>query len=469
MVDTPFFDAFFEQISGDDRIERLRNGLIGESTLIDTPFGTHPLIYADYIASGRALRQVENLMLDEVLPYYANSHTEGSYCGAFITRLRGQARVVVARACGADERHATIFAGSGATAGLNRAVHLLGVPKAAAAGQSPLVIVGPYEHHSNLLPWRESGAEVVEIAEAPEGGPDLGQLEAVLQQAPGRLIVGAFSAASNISGILTDTVAVTRLLKRYGALAVWDYAGGAPYIAIDMCGGTDHEKDAIVLSPHKFVGGPGASGVLVIRKAAVAMHTPVWPGGGSVKFVSPWAHDYLDSIEEREEAGTPNILGDIRAALVFTVKAAMGQAWLDQRHAALRQRALDTWADLPGLHIAGQGLASPALPFFSIWVDQSDGQTALTYDLMTRILSDFYGIQVRGGCACAGPYGHRLFHIDQVQSEAIRQAIERGDDTGKPGFTRLNLSALMSDAKVDRILNAVAEVVRDPRRFTQHY
>lgn len=468
MTDTPFFDDFAESLAGEDRIERLRAGLIGDGLTIDGPLGPHPMIYADYIASGRALRQVEERILERVLPFYANSHTDGSYCGAFVTGLRYQARTVIAQACGADDRFATIFTGPGATAGLNRLVSLLGVPDAVAAGRRPLVLIGPYEHHSNLLPWRDSGAEVVEIDEAAHGGPDLDELEAALLGAGNRLVIGAFSAASNISGILTDTVAVTRLLKRHGALSVWDYAGGAPYIDIDMAAGSDHQKDAVVFSPHKFVGGPGASGVLIVRRDAVSRKNPVWPGGGTVAFVSPWAHDYVSSVEEREEAGTPNVLGDIRAAMVFTVKAAMGQDWLDRRHAELRRKALAVLDAVPGLTYAGKGLDAPALPFFSLWLEGEAGKI-MPYSLMTRALSDCFGIQARGGCACAGPYGHRLFGIDRQRSEVIRNEILAGDMTDRPGFTRFNLSALMTDAKVDTILSAIGEIARDPRRFASLY
>lgn len=461
MPETPFFDQFRSQLDGADRTERLRQGLIGDGRMIDGPHGPRPLIYADYVASGRALRQVETAVLDEILPYYANSHTEGSYCGAFVTRLRREARAVIARHCGADERFATIFAGSGATAGLNRLVALLGLPQDVAAGRQPLVLIGPYEHHSNILPWRESGAELREIPEDPATGePCLTTLDKELSAAAGRPVIGAFSAASNVSGILTDTVAVTRLLKRHGALAVWDYAGGAPYIAMSMDAGTDHEKDAIVFSPHKFVGGPGASGVLILRKAAARRDTPVWPGGGTVTYVSQWGHDYSTSLETREEAGTPNVLGDIRAALAVVVKEAMGQDWLEARHAALRARAVATFEALPGFHYAGKGTPAPALPFFSFWLEGRD-----RHQQITRALSDHFGIQTRSGCACAGPYGHRLFGIGHEESDQIRQRIQAGDDAARPGFTRFNLSALMTDDKTAFILEAIARIARDPAQY----
>jgi len=410
--------------------------------------------------------------MEQVLPFYANSHTEASYCGGMMTRMRREARAIIARNCGADDRFATVFAGAGATAGLNRLVHLLGVPEAVARGENPLVLIGPYEHHSNILPWRESGAEVVEIAEAAGGGPDMDVLEAALIAGSGRRIVGAFSAASNVTGIVTNTDAVTRMLKRHGALAVWDYAGGGPYLAIDMQAGTDAQKDAVVLSAHKFVGGPGASGVMIVRKAAVRSERMFQPGGGTVRFVSPTAHDFSTDIATREEAGTPNVVGDIRAALVFLVKAAIGQRLMDARHAALRARALGVWQANPNIVLMGN-MAADALPIFSFRVRDAVRGGArggfLHHQLFTRLLSDAYGIQARGGCACAGPYAHRLLGIDAAESEAIRAAILRGEEMEKPGWTRLNLSVLMDDAKADRVIAAVDTLARTPYPMAEAY
>jgi selenocysteine lyase/cysteine desulfurase len=208
-------------------VAELRDGLIGENVILPGPFGEKRLVYADYTASGRALRQVEDFIANEVLPFYANSHTEASYCGAYMTRLRADARQAIAEATNAGSDCSVIFTGSGATAGLNRLVSLFGLTAMADARTKPVVLIGPYEHHSNILPWRESGADVIPIPEATDGGPDLDILEFVLSNLQDRpLVIGAFSAASNVTGIVTDVDAVTVLLKRYGALAVWDYAGG---------------------------------------------------------------------------------------------------------------------------------------------------------------------------------------------------------------------------------------------------
>ncbi len=448
---------FQMSITGPDAVARLRRGLIGENAVIDGPCGPKPLIYADYVASGRALAQVEDAVRDEILPFYSNSHTEASACGAFMTRLREEARAVIAGLTGAGAECSVIFAGAGATAGLNRLVSLLGLPAAVARGEVPLVLLGPYEHHSNILPWRESGAEVIMLDETPGGGPDLDQLERLLaKEAGGRLTVGAFSAASNVTGILTDTVAVSALLRRHGALSVWDYAGGGPYLPIDMAG-----KDAVVLSPHKFPGGPGASGLLILRNAAVTTEVPTWPGGGTVAFVSPWAHDYSRNLVRREEAGTPNTLGDIRAAMALLVKAAIGQSYIDRRHRELLARARAVWQRNPQIRLLGLPDA-PRLPIFSFQIRADGG--FFDPQRFTRLLSDRYGIQARGGCACAGPYGHRLLGIDEAASGHLRQRIAAGEDQARPGWVRLNLSYLMEDAKADTVIRAVDELARNPGR-----
>lgn len=458
---------FQESLKTGDVAAALAEGLIGKDAAIDGPFGAKPLVYADYVASGRALMQVERFILEQVLPYYANSHTEASYCGGFITRLRREARAAIARCCGAGEEHAVIFAGSGATAGINRLVHLFGVRAALAAGRQVRVIIGPYEHHSNILPWRECGADVIELGESPEGGPDLAELAAALQAPDGTLVICALSAASNVTGIVADVPAITRLVKQSGAKMLWDYAGGAPYLSIQMSPAADAQIDAIVFSPHKFIGGPGASGVLIVRRDAVTETTPAWPGGGTVKFVSPAGHDYSGSLESREEAGTPNVVGDIRAALVLLVKEALGADFMRQRNAHFVRRALGAWKDAAQLELLGS-LTADRLPVFSFRVRNGRGGF-VHQQLVTRMLSDRFGIQARGGCACAGPYVHRLLDIGEEQSLLMRQAILDGREIEKPGFVRLNFSALLSDAKADFILASVLELASDAAEFEGLY
>ncbi len=445
---------FRTDLQSADPIKTIRDGLIGEGVTYPGRHGDVPLVYADYVASGRALRQVEDFMLERVLPYYANPHTEASYCGAYVNKLREAARAEIARLTKA-EGCAVVFTGSGATAGLGRLPALLGVDEA----ETPVVLIGPYEHHSNLLPWRESKALVVEIPEGEGGGPDLVTLEETLQKhKDADLLIGSFSAASNVTGILTDTEAVTRLVKAYGGVSVWDYAGGAPYLGIDMATGTEAEKDVVVASSHKFPGGPGGSGLLIVRPSVVRRQTPTQPGGGTVRFVSPWGHDYLEDVVAREEAGTPNLAGDIRAALAFIVKDVIGQAAIDARERELNVMAMAGLAGLENLTILGIE-RKHRLPIFSMLVRNALGEV-VSAEQITRDLSEVYGIQARGGCACAGPYGHRLLEVDKENSAALRCQILAGHDELKPGWVRLNFSYLMSDDTVRYIITSLQTLVR---------
>lgn len=461
-------EDFKASLSGDGVHDRIREGLIGEGVEIDGPFGTHKLHYADYVASGRALTQVEDFIRHRVLPYYANTHTQASFCGAYMTKLREAARAEIARLTGAGPDTSVIFTGAGSTAGLNRIVGLLDLAGMVSSGERVVVLTGPYEHHSNILPWRETGAEVIEIAEAPHGGVDLDALARALREAEdAALIVGTFSAASNVTGIRTDVDAVTRMLRAHGALAVWDYGCAGPYCEMDMKSGTEAQKDAIVFSTHKFPGGPGASGVAVIRDAIARHAVPTLPGGGTVSFVSPWGHVYAGSLAAREEGGTPNVTGDIRAALAMLVKEALGQDWLDTRQAELRRRAWRVWQANDRIELLGLPDDS-ALPIFSFQVRDDRGRL-LHHQFFTRLLSDLTGVQARGGCACAGPYGHRLLGYGKADSDAAIAALERGEETAKPGWVRLNLSALMSDEKADFIIEAVDNLARVAPDYAHKY
>lgn len=442
-------------MSHPDVVAAIRQGVIGEGRAVPTSEGLKPLVYADYVASGRALRQIEEIMLDEVLPFYANTHSESSYVGAFMTRLREEAREIIATALQVPKSHAVLFCGSGATEGLNRIVRLLDIERVARNGRA-VVLIGPYEHHSNILPWRESGAKVVEIPEAFKGGPDPAALEAALRaHADADLIVGSFSAASNVTGTLTDTERVTRTLKRHGALAIWDYACAGPYVQITL-----GDSDAIVISTHKFVGGPGASGLLICDRSLGRRPVPSRPGGGTVTFVSPWAHRYSDSFTDREEGGTPNILGDIRAGLTIALRDLVDDTWLAERQEALRQRALTCWSNISGLDVLGHEPEKRALPIFSLVFRDGAGE-ALDPGEVALLLSERYGLQVRGGCSCAGPYGHRLLGIDRAMSERLVARLDSGLAISRLGWVRLNLSPYLDEAKADWIIATIAEFAHE--------
>jgi selenocysteine lyase/cysteine desulfurase len=446
--------SFQQSLQCKNIVQVLHDGLIGDGLKIPGLFEDVPLVYADYVASGRALTQVEDYIRDHVLPYYANSHTEASFCGSYITRLRAEARAKIADLTNANVDCSVIFTGSGATAGLNRLVKLFGVDEANRA----VIFIGPYEHHSNILPWRESNAQVIEIPEASHGnGPDLISLEkALIQHSDADVKIGSFSAASNVTGLITRPAKITQLLKKHGALSVWDYAGGGPYLPINMSPANGCEIDAIVVSTHKFPGGPGGSGVLIVRNKAVTREIPSWPGGGTVTFVSPWEHSYSSSIAAREEAGTPNVIGDIRAALAFIIKDVITQKFISQREAAVNKTVVEAWSKNPQLNLLGID-NDDRLPIFSFTITRKDG-APFHHQLFTRMLSDVYGIQARGGCACAGPYAHRLLHIDSDMSQSLFNDLQAGKEMLKPGWVRLNFSYLMDDDQVQYIIDSVNDL-----------
>ena len=466
-------------------IERIRGAVIGDDEAVAGPFGVRRVTYADYTASGRALTFIEDYLRNAVLPLYANTHTESSGTGLQTSRFRDEARSIIREAVGASDEHAVIFCGSGMTGAINKLVDVLGlrlpselddryrlrdrIPEA----ERPVVCIGPYEHHSNELPWRESIADVVTIPEDHDGRIDLAALErALVAHADRPLKIGSFSAASNVTGILSDTRAISVLLHRHGALSLWDFAAAGPYVEIEMAPhrpGPDAEldtKDAVVISPHKFIGGPGTPGVLVARRALFRNRVPTAPGGGTVLYVNPLEHVYLADPEHREEGGTPAIVESIRAGLVFALKEAVGVEAIRAREEAFIARAIDAWSDEPAIGILG----NPALPRLSIvsFTVRHDGRY-LHHNLVVALLNDLFGIQSRGGCSCAGPYGHRLLGIDIETSHAFEREIARGCEGIKPGWVRVNFNYFLSEAVFDFIVRAVALVARDGWRLAPWY
>ena len=494
-------------------IEHIRENIIGEKILIQTPFGQKPLVYADYVASGRSLKFVEDYLMLSVLPEYANTHTSTSYVGLQTTSLRTEAREIIKESLNCSEEDVVLFIGSGSTGAINKLVNVLKSSNwentknyfeemiqkkelfsSRSANENenytmnhinnfdnrelaklkqkdhldaPIVFVSIYEHHSNLLPWRESGADVEFIDVDDTGMLNLSSLEEKLIKSSSRKYkIGAFSAGSNVNGTLTDVQAVTRILKSHNALAFFDYAAAAPYVPINMNPSPDAKIDGLYFSGHKFIGGPGTPGILAVKRVLLFNKAPVEPGGGTVFSVNLKSQIYVADPEEKEEGGTPDIIGAIRLGLVFQLKMSIGCSYIYNTELDHYKRISKILNEIPNFVILGN-LNAKRLPIFSFLIKK--GSRYFHYSFICALLNDLFGIETRGGCACAGPYGMKLLKINQEKALEFERTRLKGNDLIKPGYTRLSFNYFTDEETIEYIISALKFVAMNAIWFLPQY
>lgn len=450
-----------------------RQNIIGIHHRIRTPYGEKPLVYADWIASGRLYRPIEECLSHHIGAYMANTHTETNLTGSLMTQAYHTAQQIIKRHVNANDGDALIAAYSGMTGVVNKLQRMLGLriherfaerihfrPE-----ERPVVFCTHMEHHSNQTSWLETICDVVIIPPNANGHVDLRHLKQLLHQYRNRpLKIAAITSGSNVTGILTPYHEAAALMHQHGGYCFVDFACTAPYIDINMHPANPMEQlDAIYFSPHKFLGGPGTPGVLVFNKALYHNRVPDNPGGGTVLWTNPWGgHHYFDDIEVREDGGTPPILQTIKAALAIQLKEQMGTANILEREHELLQTFWRETDDLPWLNVLERH-NEHRIGVVSFTIED------LHYNLAVKLLNDRYGIQVRGGCACAGTYGHFLFGISQERSCEIVSKIDAGDLSEKPGWVRLSLHPTMTNAELQYILNALKDIGQNHHRYADDY
>jgi selenocysteine lyase/cysteine desulfurase len=473
-------------------LDHIRSQIIGNDLAFPTPFGERNILYADYTASGRGVRFIED-KLQNILCSYANTHTEDDYSGKYLTQLFHDALKTIKILVNAGETGKVISVGSGSTGALKKLQEIIGIYippvtkerifhsiRQAESGSEdirtrietdrPVVFIGPYEHHTNELMWREALVEVAVIGLDTYGRIDTQDLAEKIrdERYENRFKIASFSAGSNITGIRTNVYEIAKICHDNDSLIFYDFAAVAPYVEIDMNRDKDTYFDAIFFSPHKFLGGPGSSGILVFREDLYRRDLPpTTAGGGTVDFVGFHTHDFSKDIETREMAGTPPILQTIKAALAMELKAKIGVEKIEQIEAHYTRDFLGKMKCIPNLEMVGRVDPEEKIPIISFNIRHKD--RILHPKFVTKLLNDLFGIQSRAGCSCAGPYGHLLLNITDEESSKYRHSIQQGFLGLKPGWVRINIHYTFSRNDVDFLAEAIAFVAKNGHLFLPKY
>ncbi len=446
--------------------QSFRKNIIGiHQTFINAEGKELPILYSDWIASGRLYEPIERQLLEKIYPFVANTHTETNITGSCMTQAYHEALQIIKTHVGASTEDAIISSNSGMTGVVNKLQRILGL-KIHEKHQSfihlaeedrPIVFITHMEHHSNQTSWLETTADVEIIAPTNEGLVDLENFAKLLKKyAHRKTKIAAITSCSNVTRIFTPYYQIAEMIHKEGGYCFVDFACSAPYVDIKMHPTNAMQSlDAIFFSPHKFLGGPGTTGILVFNKKLYQNQIPDNPGGGTVDWTNPWGeHKYIDDIEAREDGGTPAFLQTIKVALCIKLKEKMGVQNILAREKEQLHYVWDRLTQIKNLHVLAPNIKE-RLGVLSFYIDD------LHYNQGVEILNDQFGIQVRGGCSCAGTYGHYLLHVSPEQSRQITSKINIGDYSLKPGWIRLSLHPTMTNQELVYICEAIESLAKN--------
>ena len=458
-------------MSLENYFSKYRGNIIGSNQTFNTPYGEKKMVYADWIASGRLYKPIEDVLRENIFPFVANTHTETSTTGATMSYALEKALECIKEHVGADQNDVVISSGSGMTSLVCKFQRILGLKihenfkDKIVIDNRPVVFVTHMEHHSNQTSWLETIAEVVLMPHKENGDVDLDKFKYILSQYDDRDIkIAAVTSASNVTGVYAPYYEIAEVMHEKNGLCFVDFACSAPYVNIDMHPKNEKRSlDAIYFSPHKFLGGPGASGILVFNKSLYKNKVPDVPGGGTVDWTNPWGeHKYIDDIELREDGGTPGFLQTIKTALCIQLKDQIGVKNILDREHEIHEIVWPRILEIDNLHVLAENI-SKRLGIYSFYIDD------LHFNLVVQLLNDRFGIQVRGGCSCAGTYGHILLDVDKKTSQKITSNINKGDLTLKPGWVRMSIHPTMTNNEVEFIVGAIEEVAKNHALWTKDY
>ena len=452
---------------------KFRENIIGIDHTFESNYGRQKMIYADWIASGRLYAAIEDIMRHEVAPMIANTHSFSSETGKASTYAYQHARQLIKKHVNANESDVLVTAGTGMTGVLSKLQRIMGLRsvdniynvKLLYDDDRPVVFITHMEHHSNQVSWHETIADVVILPADENNMVDPKILTETLKKYSSRTVkIGSFTACSNVTGIITPYHELAKIMHQHGGFCFVDFAASAPYVQIDMHPEDGEQQlDAIFFSPHKFLGGPGTCGVLVFNENLYKASFPDNPGGGNVKWTTPWGgFKYNDKLEIREDGGTPGFLQVIRAALCFELKEQMGIENMKNREAELLTLCYSKLNKIPRLTILGDIMAD-RIGCVSFTIEN------IHYNLIVRLLNDRFGIQVRGGWSCASTYAHHLFGIEELESKEITNGIQCKNLSNKPGWVRLSLHPTLTNVELLFICNAISEIVRNKSKWERGY
>jgi len=452
---------------------KFRNNIIGVGQEFNSPYGTKKIVYTDWTASGRLYRPIEDKITNEFGPFVANTHTETTVSGTAMTNAYHEARHIIKHHVNADADDVLITDGTGMTGVINKFQRILGlkVPENLKAyttvpeEKKPVVFISHMEHHSNQTSWLETIAKVVLIPACEKGLICLDSFKELLEQYKDTTLkIASITACSNVTGIKTPYHEIAKLIHEYHGVCFVDFACSAPYVKIDMHPTDESARlDAVFFSPHKFLGGPGTSGVLIFNKKLYKNMVPDHPGGGTVSWTNPWgSHKYLDNIEEREDGGTPGFLQVIKTALAVRLKDQMGIDNILHREEELIEYIFESLGSVSNIKILAPQ-QQDRLGVISFYIDN------LHYNLGVKLLNDKFGIQTRGGCSCAGTYGHLLLHVDQEQSDFLTNKITAGDLIQKPGWIRMSIHPTTTNSEIAFVCNSIKALAENHELWAADY